>query len=83
MERSKLLSMLSIYAGLAEMGMSQTYSKKSNTNDGSYGHGVPDKAKKPIPNGCKEYYFYGYTVVAISEKSAEKKAYKLYKKQNP
>lgn len=32
--------------------------------------------KKPIPNGCKEYTFYGVTVVAINEASAIKKCKK-------
>jgi hypothetical protein len=33
--------------------------------------------KKVIPNGCKEYSFYGHTVIAINEQSAIKKCKKL------
>jgi hypothetical protein len=36
-----------------------------------------EPVKKPIPNGCKEYTFYGHTVVALNEKSAIKKCKKL------
>ena len=32
-----------------------------------------EPVKKPIPAGCKEYTFYGVTVVAINENSARKK----------
>ena len=41
---------------------------------------APSKPKKVIPAGCKEYSFYGFDVVAISEKSARKKCKKLMEK---
>lgn len=57
--------------------------KTSDSNDGSFGHGIPDKKPKVIPKGCKEYTFYGITVVAISESSARKKCLKMFDKQHP
>lgn len=41
----------------------------------------PQPIKKVIPNACAEYSFYGFTVIAISEKSARKKCAKLKDKQ--
>jgi hypothetical protein len=68
---------VAILYALAAMSMS---SKVQGGNDGSFGHGIPDEPKRVIPNGCKEYKFYGITVVATSEKKARKKAHKRYMK---
>jgi hypothetical protein len=61
--------------------MSASANTWSGTNDGSLGHGVPDKVKKVIPKGCKEYTMRGETVVATSEKRAWKKIDKILKKK--
>lgn len=40
----------------------------------------PDESEpvnKPIPAGCKEYTFYGHTVIASNEKNAIRKCKKL------
>jgi len=69
---------------MATMGLMSSMSFGSNqtsgSNDGSLGHGIPDNPKRVIPNGCKEYEFYGFKVVALSEKRARAKALKLLNK---
>lgn len=55
--------------------------KKSNTNDGTYGHGMPDNPIKIIPKGAKEFTYKGITVTALTEKRAINKIEKKLKKQ--
>lgn len=68
---------LSVLAALGMMyAMTESPSSKG-TNDGSYGHGIPDIKSKIIPKGCKEFKIHGHTVVALNKKSAFKKVKKL------
>lgn len=64
-----LTAMYACYSSISEKG----------TNDGSIGHGIPDKPKDVIPNGCKEYWIEGERIIAISEKSAVKKYNRKFK----
>lgn len=73
--------------GLLAIGAMMSYMEEypfgsSGTNDGSINGGIPDKPKKIIPNGCKEYTFSGITVIASSEKSARKKIQKRLNNEN-
>lgn len=65
---------LSIFAAMA--GESNPFHRDQRST-------VEEKLNEPvdkvIPAGCKEYTFYGITVVAISEKSARKKIAKRLK----
>lgn len=75
--KNKAVGMGLLYAMLAG------YSIKENIfNDGNMGHGIPDKPKKIIPKGCKEYTYKGITVVATSEKKAIDKINKRLVKQS-
>lgn len=69
------LQILAALGMMSAMTTGSTYGRGSN--DGSIGNGVPDNKPKIIPKGCKEYTFYGVTVVALNRKSAKKKAAKL------
>lgn len=75
----KIGLMLGLASMMAEMSSYHVYGKNTSTNDGSIGHGIPDNPKKVIPKGCKEYSIAGVRVIAISEKSAEKKVAKILK----
>lgn len=81
--RKNIGLLLGVYGMLSAMeGASKPYfANTKGDNDGSYGHGMPDKPKKVIPAGCKEYTFSGITVIASSEKSARKKIQKKLDKQ--
>jgi len=73
--RSQLLA-LSIMGAMINSGDSM--SRKSKHSD----FYEDEPIKKIIPKGCKEYSFYGFTVIAISEKSARKKCKKLMDKNH-
>lgn len=59
------------------LSMMENYSNRG-ANYGSISHGVRAEKKKVIPKGCKEYTFYGFTVIAIGEKQAIRKCKKLH-----
>lgn len=68
--KSALLA-LAMFAGLAQVAMT------GNSRNYVFEEDEPaTPKKKPIPNGCKEYTFYGVTVVALNEASAIKKCKK-------
>ena len=51
--------------------------KPSRFDDKNY-IGNIDNPAKVIPAGCKEYEFFGFKVIALSEKRAQAKAMKMY-----
>lgn len=67
---SNKFSMLAAFAAVAMMTDTRDRGRYFNPED-------IEPKKKPIPAGCKEYTFYGYTVVASNEKMAIKKCQKL------
>lgn len=69
-----ILGLLAMSAMVSSMASGPFSS--SGTNDVSINGGIPEKPKKVIPKGCKEYTFSGITVIASSEKSARKKIQK-------
>lgn len=64
---------------LALFAMGMMVDTAMTQNDGNYRHCIPKYKPKIIPRGCKEFTFYGVTVVAINEKTAKKKCKKLSK----
>ena len=75
-----MLSMLGIYAATAMTATESVFDdSKSSTNDGRYGHGIPNNPSIIIPAGCKEFNIGGIKVIALNRKNAQKKAEKLHK----
>lgn len=74
--KSNLKSILALTSVMAAMGgLTGTMNGKQGREYDPKEDNIPKK--KVIPNGCKEYSFYGHTVIAINENSAIKKCKKL------
>ena len=73
---SKINSLLAMY-GIAA-NLYQYAGKDSNERIDT--KSIKGNKYKTIPKGCKEYNCNGFLIIAISQKSAWKKYYKLLKK---
>jgi len=62
---------------LATLGMMAAMGNLDNNQGRQFDVQDVEPPKKVIPKGCKEYSLYGFTVIAINEKSARRKLDKL------
>lgn len=66
----QILSMLALFGALDEPVVGGGKPSQFDPSD-------TEQPKRVIPAGCKEYSFYGHTVIALNEKTARRKCKKL------